>query len=180
MSVSDPIAPSTSPVSAASPASVAIAALRAAGENRDADAVAELLAPDVVFHSPLTARVRFEGKEEVTALYRDIFAVLEDLKTTEPLALGDARAFSFRARVRGVELEAMNLVRCNEQGQITEFTVFARPLPAVATLFATLPPRVSARRRGRPWGVLAALLTRPLAFVVRTADRFTPRFLNER
>jgi ketosteroid isomerase-like protein len=53
-------------------------------EGGDADAVAELLAPDVVFHSPLTARLRFEGKAEVTALHRDIFAVLTDLHTTEP------------------------------------------------------------------------------------------------
>ena len=95
MSVADPAAHSTSPVSKA------ITALRAAGESGDADAVAELLAPDVVFHSPITARIRFEGKEEVAALHRDIFAVLEDLDTTEPLALGDTRSFLLsRARSR--------------------------------------------------------------------------------
>ena len=171
MSVSGPAAPSPSPAFAA------ITALRAAGESGDADAVAGLLAPDVVFHSPITARIRLEGKEEVAALHRDIFAVLTDLDTTDPLALGDARSFSFRARVRGVELEAMVLVRFNEQGQIVEFKVFARPLAALATLFAALPPRVSARRRGRLWGALAAVLTRPLALALRTADRFTPRFV---
>ena|SRR2546426_5677823 len=171
MSVSDPAAASTSPVSAA------ITALRAASESGDADAVAELLAPDVVFHSPFTARIRFEGKEEVAALHRDIFAVLGDLDTSEPLALGDTRSFSFRARVRGVELEAIALVRFNEQGQIVEFTVFVRPLPALATLFAALPPRVSARRRGRLRGALVGFLTRPLAFALRTADRLVPRFV---
>ncbi|MFI0449335.1 nuclear transport factor 2 family protein [Actinomadura sp. 6N118] len=171
MSVSGPAAPSTSPIS------TAITALRAAGESGDADAVAELLAPDVVFHSPMTSRIRFEGKEEVTALHRDIFAVLEDIHTTEPLARGDTRSFSFHARVRGVELEAINLVRFNDQGQIVEFTVFVRPLAGLATLFAALPPRVSARRRGRLRGATVAVLTRPLAFVLRTADRLTPRFL---
>src|ERR671925_2438467 len=94
MSVSGPAAPSTSPVS------TAITALRAAGESGDAEAVAELLAPDVVFHSPMTERIRFEGKEEVAALHRDIFPVLEDLDTADPLALGDTRSFSFLARVR--------------------------------------------------------------------------------
>ena len=171
MSASSPAAPSSSP------ASTAITALRAAGESGDADAVAELLAPDVVFHSPLTARIRFEGKEEVAALHRDIFAVLEDLDTTEPLALGDTRSFSFRARVRGVELEALNLVRFNDQGQIVDFKVFIRPLPGLATLFAALPPRVSARRRGRLKGTLAAALARPLSFTLSTADRLVPRFL---
>jgi SnoaL-like domain len=171
MAVSSPAPPTASPVGAA------ITALRAAGESGDADAVAELLAPDVVFHSPLTARLRFEGAAEVTALHRDIFAVLEDIETTESLALGDTGSFAFRARVRGVELEAMNLVRVNEQGQVVEFKVFVRPLPGLATLFATLPPRVSARRRGRLTGALVAFLARPLAFALRTADRLAPRFL---
>jgi hypothetical protein len=171
MSVSSP------EVTASSPVSSAVTALRAAAESGDADAVAELLAPDVLFHSPITARLRFEGKEEVAALHRDIFAVLEDIDTTEPLALGDTRSFTFRARVRGVELDAITLVRCNEHGQIVEFKVFVRPLPALATLFATLPPRVSARRRGRLMGTLVASLARPLAFALRAADRMAPRFL---
>ncbi len=93
----------------------------------------------------MTTRARFEGKAEVTALHRDIFAVLEVLDTTEPLVLGDTRAFTFRARVRGTEGEAVLLARCNEQVQIVEITIFARPLPTLATLFAALPPRVSAR-----------------------------------
>jgi hypothetical protein len=171
MSVAGPAAPSTSPVV------TAITALRAAGESGDADAVAELLAPDVVFHSPMTTRVRFEGKDEVAALHRDIFAVLEDIDTTEPLMLGDTGSFTFRTRVRGVDLEAMNLVRVDEQGQIAECTIFIRPLPALATLFAALPPRVSARRRGRLKAALATSLGRPLAFVVRTADRLVPSFV---
>src|SRR3990170_4822534 len=124
MSVSDPAAPSTSS------ASTATTILRAAAERGNADAVAELLAPDVVFHSPMTDRVPFEGREEVAALHRDIFAVLEGLETTEPLALGDSRSFSFRARVRGVELEAHVLLHVNEQGQIDKLKIFIRPLPA--------------------------------------------------
>jgi hypothetical protein len=155
----------------------AITALRAAGERGDADALAELLAPDVVFRSPLTDRVRFEGRDEVVALHRDIFAVLKVIDTTEPLALGDTRSFIFHARVRGVELEAMNLLRFNEQGQIADYKIFIRPLPGLATLFAALPPRVSVRRRGRLKGTVAEYLARPLAFAVRTADRLVPSFL---
>jgi len=155
----------------------AIKALREAGERVDAEAVAELLAPDVVFHSPLTSRVRFEGRDEVVSLHRDIFAVLEDIETTEPLTLGDTEAFSFRARIRGEEIEVMNVVQVNEQGQIVDIKIFGRPLPALATLFATLPPRVSARRRGRLTGAMVAVVGRPLAFAMRTADRFAPNFL---
>jgi hypothetical protein len=135
------------------------------------------LAPDVVFHSPITARLRFEGDQEVAALHRDLFAVLDELETTDPLALGDTQWFSFRARVHGVELEAVTLVRFNEQGQIVELKVFARPLAALATLFAALPPRVAARRRGPLSGALVAVLARLLAFALHTADRLAPRFI---
>lgn len=160
-----------------SSASSTTAALRAAAERGDADAVAALLAPDVVLHSPLTARVRFEGRDAVAALHRDIFAVLEGIETTEPLALGDTRAFSFRARVRGVELDAMIVVGFDEHGQIGELKLYGRPLPALATLFAALPPRVSARLHGRPTGALVALVARPLGLVMRAVDRVAPRFL---
>lgn len=156
----------------------AIEGLRTAGELGDAEAVGRLLADEVVFHSPLTDRVTFVGRDEVVALHRDIFAVLEDIRTSEPLTYGDRQAFSFRARVRGgVELEAMTLVRTDDEGRIVELTVFIRPLPGLATLFATLPPRVSARRRGPLVGGLVACVARPLAFAFRTADRLAPRFL---
>lgn len=155
----------------------AIKALRTAGENADADAVAELLAPDVVFHSPLTTRIRFAGRDEVVALHRDIFAVLKNLKTSDPLEHGGTWAFTFHAQARGEPLEAMNLIRMNSHGQIAECTIFIRPLPGLATLFATLPPRVSARRRGPVTGALVAALARPLAAILRAVDRLAPRFL---
>jgi hypothetical protein len=166
-----PAAASTSSVSAT------IGAYRAAGEHRDADAVSLLLAPDVVLNSPLTARVRFEGRDEVTAMHRDIFAVLEGLQTGEPLARDDTRAFTFRARVRGVELNAVVLVEFNEDAQIADITLFSRPLPATATLFSSLPPRVAARRRGPAIGAFVTAVTRPIAFVLHNVDRLVPRVL---
>jgi hypothetical protein len=162
---------------ATSPATAVTAALRAAAERGDADAVADLLAPDVVLHSPMTDRVQFAGKAEVSAMHRDIFAVLDNIETTEPLALGDSRSFTFRAQVRRVELEAHLLLNVNEQGLIDDLKIFVRPLPGLATLFAVLPPRVSTRRRGRLMGTAAAVATWPLAGLLRTADRIAPRFL---
>jgi hypothetical protein len=171
MSVSSPDEPAAPGLVAA------ITTLRTAAENADGDALAEILASDVIFHTPLTARIRFEGRDEVTALHRDIFAVIKGLSTTEPLTRGDTGVFTFSGHVRGLKLDAMNLVRVNEQGKIVEFTIFARPLPALATLFATLPPRVTARRRGRAKGTLVAALATPLGFALRTADVFVPRLI---
>jgi hypothetical protein len=152
-------------------------ALRVAGDKGNAAAVAELLAPDVVFHSPMSATRVFTGREAVAALHRDIFAILDDVVTSPSFVRGDTGVFSFRARVRGVEIEAMNQVRVNEEGLILDYTVFVRPLPGLVTLFATLPPRVATRRHGRPAGALVASIARPLAVVHRTVDRLAPRLL---
>lgn len=154
-----------------------IAAYRVAAERGDADAVGQLLADDVAFHSPMTDRITFAGRAEVTELHRDIFAVLEDLTTSEPLVRENVRSWSFRARVRGVDLSAHVVASVDASGLVDEVTIFVRPLPALAALFATLPPRVSARRRGRLTGAVALVATRPLALAVGGADRFTPRFL---
>lgn len=155
----------------------AIDTLRRATERGDASAVIDLLASDVGFHSPLTARARFEGKDEVIALLRDVFAVLEDVETDEPLTGRGTRAFRFRATVRKVELGAVLYAVFDGDGLIREITVFGRPLPGAATLFATLPPRVSARRKGPVVGATVGVLARPLAFAIRTADRLVPWFL---
>lgn len=171
MSGPHPSAPDTSLTTAT------IEALRTAGEEGNADAVAGLLALDVVLHSPMSATKVFSGREAVTALHRDIFAVLDDVVTSTSLVHGDTGVFSFHARVRGVEIEAMNQVRVNQEGQILDYTIFVRPLPGLMTLFATLPPRVATRRHGRPAGALVASVGHPLALIHRTVDRLAPHLL---
>lgn len=169
--------PVTDPAASTPSISPAIAAFRAAAERGDADAVAALLAPDVALHSPLTDRVAFAGRDEVAALHRDIFAVLDDLRTRDPLPHGDLCAAPFSARVRGVELRFVILMRLDEQDRIADLEIYGRPLPALGTLFTALPPRVSARRRGRATGALVTVVARPLALVLHVVDRLAPRFL---
>ena len=171
------MSPQSRTAATAATLSAAIDVLRSATERGDAEAVPDLLAPDVSFHSPLTSRARFEGKDEVVALLRDVFAVLENVQTDAPLAGDETRAFRFSASVRNVELGAVLYAIFDEHGLITEITVFGRPLPGAATLFATLPPRVSARRKGRLIGATVGVLARPLAFTMRTVDRCVPWFL---
>ncbi len=167
----------TDPAASTPSAPATIAAFRAAAERGDADAVAALLAPGVALHSPLTDRVRFVGADEVAALHRDIFAVLDDLRTRDPLMLGDLCAAPFSARVRGVELRFVILVRLDADERIDDLEIYGRPLPALGTLLSALPPRVSARRRGRLTGALVAIVARPLAVVLHAVDRLAPRFL---
>ena len=128
---------------------VGIAALRRADQLGDVIAMGKLLAPNVICRSPFAALVRFEGREEVVALYRDVFDILKERDSGEPLVGESSGSFHFSGRVRGTPVDGVVLVNFNEQGQISEIKTYIRPLRSVAAVFRALPPRVS-RRRGGP------------------------------
>jgi SnoaL-like domain len=100
---------------------------RAAVESMDVEAAAELLAPDIVFHSPVTFHP-FVGRETVTRLLGLVAQTFEDFRYTDELGGGDTHALIFRASVAGREIEGIDLLRLDEDGLIADFTVMLRPL----------------------------------------------------
>ena len=106
----------------------AAAAFRQAVEQQDIEAARELLAADVVFHSPATFHP-FIGRETVGALLEIVAGTFEDFRYTDELAKGDGtHALIFRAAIGGREIEGLDLLRCDDEGRIADFTVMLRPL----------------------------------------------------
>jgi limonene-1,2-epoxide hydrolase len=103
------------------------AAFRAAVERLDIDAACELLAPDVVFHSPVTFHP-FVGRDTVVQLLTLVADTFEEFRYTDELAVDGAHALIFRASVAGRELEGIDLLRFDQHGLIADFTVMLRPL----------------------------------------------------
>jgi len=103
-------------------------AFRQAVEQQDIEAARELLAADVVFHSPATFHP-FIGRETVGALLEIVADTFEDFRYTDELATGDGtHALIFRAAIGGREIEGLDLLRCDDEGRIADFTVMLRPL----------------------------------------------------
>jgi hypothetical protein len=102
---------------------------RAAIERMDIDAVGELFAPEIVFHSPVTFHP-FIGKQTVTRLLGEVAQVFEDFRFTDELQMAGAHALIFRATVAGKEIEGIDLLRFDDDGLIADFTVMLRPLSA--------------------------------------------------
>ena len=96
-------------------------------ESGEIGAVAELLAADIVFHSPVTFHP-FLGRETVVGLLEQVAQVFQDFRYTDELQAGDAHALIFRATVGDREVEGVDLLRFDEQGLICDFTVMLRPL----------------------------------------------------
>jgi hypothetical protein len=118
---------------------------RAAVERRDLTAVGELLAAQVVFHSPVTFHP-FLGRDTVTRLLAEVIEVFEDFRFTDELAMDGAHALIFRANVADTEreIEGIDLLRFDEQGLIADFTVMLRPLSALVPFAQAMGERAQA------------------------------------
>ncbi|GAA3979389.1 MULTISPECIES: nuclear transport factor 2 family protein [Streptomyces] len=108
---------------------------RKAVETADMDAVAALLAENVVFTSPVVFKP-YEGRAITAAILRAVSQVLEDLTYTREIANPDGRdhAFVFTATVDGKQLTGCDFLHFDEDGRIDDFMVMVRPLSAARAL----------------------------------------------
>lgn len=104
---------------------------RAAVESHDPRAFPALLAPGVVFRSPV-AFEPYEGRELVAAILRGAFRVFEDFRYEQELTGADGRevALVFRTRIGDREIHGCDVLRLDADGLIEEFTVMVRPKSA--------------------------------------------------
>jgi hypothetical protein len=118
------------------------ARFRLAVETLDIEAAGELLAAEIVFHSPVTFHP-FVGRETVTRLLGLVGQILEDFRYTDELLIDGAHALIFRASVAGREIEGMDLLRFDEEGLIDDFTVMLRPLSGLVPFAQAMAEQVA-------------------------------------
>jgi limonene-1,2-epoxide hydrolase len=113
----------------------AAARLRSALEARDLDAAVALMAPDVVFRSPIVHKP-YQGPEAVRALLAGVMAIFEDFRYERVIGAPDAadHALVFVARVGDRQIEGCDFLHENADGQIDEFVVMVRPLTGALAL----------------------------------------------
>lgn len=108
---------------------------RKAVESDDLEAVAALLADDVVFTSPVAFKP-YPGKAITAAILRAVSRVFEDFTYIREISNPDGRdhAFVFTATVAGKKLQGCDFLHFDDDGKIDEFTVMVRPLSAAQAL----------------------------------------------
>jgi hypothetical protein len=123
-------------------------AFRVAVERGDHDAMAEALADDVRFNSPV-AFAPFVGRETVGEVLRAVSEVFDDFAYTDELAAGeDTVALVFGARVGDKQVQGLDLLRLDEDGKVHELTVMVRPASALMALGEAMGPRVAHLAKG--------------------------------
>jgi SnoaL-like domain len=115
---------------------------RAAVEARDLVAMIDTLADDVVFNSPVAFKP-FEGRETVGKVLEAVFNTFEDFRYTDELDGDGVHALVFRAHVGDKQLEGIDVLRLNDDGQIADFTVLVRPASGLMALAEAMGPKVA-------------------------------------
>ena len=149
--------------------------LRAAFEARDHDAIVRALAPDVVLRSPIFD-VPFTGIEEAGDLFAVLLEELWPLTYLNEIA-GDPHILHFTGEIKGKRLEGIDLLRFDEQGKVSEITVFFRPFPAVAEFLSATGPKLGHRRGGPARAAVLSVAGAPVGFLMRRTATLGPILL---
>lgn len=99
----------------------------------DWDTAVAQLADDVVFRSP-AVHEPYHGAPMVATVLRAVATVFEDFHYLDVLDEGDRAVLVFEARIGDRQLQGIDLLRFDDDGRITEFTVMIRPLSGLNAL----------------------------------------------
>ncbi len=119
-------------------------AFRQAVEARDLAALTNLLAPNVVFHSPVSFQP-YQGREQVGFILATVAQVFEDFVYVAEMETGQHSALVFRARVGERQLDGVDLIELDAGGQVARLTVMVRPLSGAQALAEAMRARLAPR-----------------------------------
>lgn len=114
--------------------------------TRDPRRLEELLADDVVFHSPVVHTPQ-RGKTLALQYLRAALAVFgnDSFRYVFELAGSNEAVLEFEVEIDGLAVNGVDILQWNEQGKIVSFKVLLRPLKALLLvqqkMIAALPPR---------------------------------------
>jgi len=114
--------------------------------ERDPDGLDDLLADEVVFHSPVVHTPQ-RGKP-LTAMYLGAAVLVLGNPTFRYVreVVGASEAvLEFVVEVDGIEINGVDMIRWNDAGRITDFKVMVRPLKAINLLHQKMAAMLQAK-----------------------------------
>jgi 4-hydroxy-2-oxoheptanedioate aldolase len=108
----------------------------------------ELLADDVVFHSPVVFTPQ-RGRAVTTRYLEAAAAVLPGdpgaggFRYTREVLAGDTAVLEFETTLDGRYVDGVDIIRCDRDGRIVEFRVMVRPLQAIQAVAERMRERLT-------------------------------------
>lgn len=112
----------------------------------DPDLLAELLAEDAVFHSPVVHTPQ-EGREKVMAYLLaagQVFGGQSGFHYVRELIDGPEACLEFAATIDGIAVNGIDLIRFDLEGRIVDFKVMVRPLKAINKVWEMMAAQLQA------------------------------------
>jgi hypothetical protein len=124
-----------------------IARWHAVLESRDPAALADLIAEDAVFSSPIVHTPQ-RGKALTVLYLTAAFHVLvpNDFRYVREIVGERDAALEFTAEIDGIQVNGVDLIHWNAEGLIDDFKVMVRPLKAIELLHRLMGERLAAAR----------------------------------
>ena len=119
---------------------------REAVEARDTEAMAALLADDVVFTSPVAFKP-YPGKPITAAILRGVMRVFEDFRYVREIVDGDTAMLEFETEMDGIHVNDVDIIRFDADGHILDFKVMVRPLKAVNKVWEAMAAQLERARK---------------------------------
>jgi hypothetical protein len=119
-------------------------AFRAAVEAKDLAALTALLAPDVVFHSPVSFKP-YRGRDQVGWILATVSTIFEDFTYVDESSNGPHSMLRFRTRIGDRQAEGVDLIETDPSGAVIALTVMIRPLSALQALGTAMSQKFAQR-----------------------------------
>ena len=105
--------------------------------EKDEQALAEALADDVLFRSPVLWKPK-SGKDTAILYLSNAARVLEDFAYHRQFVGDNAIVLEFSAHVGSMSLKGVDIIQFNDAGQISDFEVMVRPATGLQALAAAM------------------------------------------
>ncbi len=101
-------------------------------QTRNAKGLRDLLADDVVFHSPVVHTPQ-AGRAVTTQYLAAAFQVFfnESFRYVREVVGPRDAVLEFQVEIDGITVNGVDMIRWNDEGRITDFKVMIRPLKAI-------------------------------------------------
>jgi hypothetical protein len=101
-------------------------------QTRNAKGLRELLADDVVFHSPVVHTPQ-TGRAVTTQYLAAAFQVFFNatFRYVREVAGPHDAVLEFQVEIEGITVNGVDMIRWNDEGRIVDFKVMIRPLKAI-------------------------------------------------
>ena len=118
---------------------------RVASSGSNPEDLAQILADDAVFHSPVVHTPQ-EGRAKVIAYLSAAGSVLgsDSFQYVREVIDGDNAILEFTNELDGIHINGIDMIRFDKDGKIVDFKVMVRPLKAMNKLWELMAAQLEA------------------------------------